>query len=103
MLRSSPCARNSATPSTSDISRRRFRQLVDMTRSRILGGDISCIEMFEPRLQSTLAALVRSRVQTVINGTGVIVHTNLVALRSPVQLPMRWQGPPGIMCRWKCP
>ncbi|MEZ4523700.1 MAG: L-seryl-tRNA(Sec) selenium transferase [Thermomicrobiales bacterium] len=61
------------------------RQLVDMTRSRILGGDIRCIEMFEPRLQSTLAALVGNRVQTVINGTGVIVHTNLG--RSPVSRP----------------
>ena len=41
-------------------------------------------------IQDQIAALRRSRLQTVINGTGIIVHTNLG--RSPLSA-AGWSGP----------
>ncbi len=58
------------------------RQIVSATRDEISRGDIKSLDLFDNRLDTALARISDEDVRTVINGTGVIVHTNLG--RSPV-------------------
>lgn len=58
------------------------RQVISATRDEILHGDASSIDRFDSRLEASLSLMTTVGVRTVVNATGVIVHTNLG--RSPV-------------------
>lgn len=58
------------------------RQLISAAREEILAGAVVTRKQFDQRLDAALELLTAEAVRTVINGTGVIIHTNLG--RAPV-------------------
>ena len=60
------------------------RQIISATRDEILNGDASSLDRFDSRLEASISLMTAVGVRSVINGTGVIVHTNLG--RSPVSV-----------------
>ncbi|MCL4107858.1 UNVERIFIED_CONTAM: hypothetical protein GTU68_001175 [Idotea baltica] len=60
------------------------REEVESLRADVKGGktDVADFETIVTGIRETLTALHRSRIHTVINGTGIIIHTNLG--RSPM-------------------
>ena len=59
-----------------------IRDLIDATRADIIAGKLASLPSLDSRIDSTLQLLMNNDVRTVINATGVIIHTNLG--RSPV-------------------
>lgn len=58
------------------------RQQLSAAREEILAGDPSAADALDTRLDSAIEIADSDKVRTVINGTGVIIHTNLG--RAPV-------------------
>ncbi len=67
---------------TDDALNRAVQGELDILRAGILAGDVLTREDIEQRVAAAILALETPRLRTVINATGVIVHTNLG--RAPV-------------------
>ncbi len=64
------------------LVKKAVRELLDDVRQGILGGEEQSVEslgknLLLPRFQKRLAALMEPHFRTVINATGVVVHTNM--------------------------
>ncbi len=64
------------------LVKKAVRELLDDVRQAILGGEEQSVEalakdLLLPRFQKKLAALMKPHFRSVINATGVVVHTNM--------------------------